>query len=76
MQKVKSLLYNWHQAGSVNDRDGAGENWSWFKVGENRVTFIRENEPKNGMEMWNYEVYIDHKLSHRIFNPNIVEYDF
>jgi len=70
MEKVKSVTYNWHQAGSVNDRDSAGR----FTVGEKGVNFIIENSPKNGMELWNYEIYVDHKYTYRVFNPNFVEY--
>jgi hypothetical protein len=74
MEKVKSVTYNWHQPGSVNDRDGAGDNWERFTVGEKGVNFIRENIPKNSTELWNYEIYVDHKYTYRIFNPNFVEY--
>ena len=32
--KVKSVKYNWHQVGSVQDRDGFGEDWTRCEVGE------------------------------------------
>lgn len=67
MKKVKSLQYNWQQ-----NRDGQG--WERFTVGENGVESIIEHEPKNGMELWNYEVVLESGTSYRIFNPNFVEY--
>ncbi len=74
MSKVKSVTYNWHQAGSVQDRDGACENWERCKVGEKGVKYIEENEPHNGMQLWNYVVRLEDGSSFRIFNPNFVEY--
>lgn len=71
--KVKKLKYNWHQVGSTADRDGAGEDWSWFEVGEKGVITIIENEPKNGMPL-NYLVFFEDSQV-RIFNPNYVEYE-
>lgn len=72
--KVKSVTYNWHQAGSVQDRDGSGENWERFVVGEKGVILIEENEPHNGMQLWNYVVHLEDGTKYRIFNPNFVEY--
>ena len=72
--KVKSIKYNWHQVGSVQDRDGIGENWERFTVGEKGVKSIKENEPHNGMQVWNYVVELEDKTKFRIFKPNIVEY--
>lgn len=70
--KVKKVKYNWHQVGSAVDRDGAGEDWNWFEVGQNGVTEIKENHPTDGMPL-NYVVIAEDKIV-RIFNPNYVEY--
>lgn len=32
MEKVKSVLFNWRQVGSVQDRDGAGEDYDKAEV--------------------------------------------
>ena len=42
--------------------------------GEKGVTFIEENEPHNGMQLWNYVVHLEDGTKYRIFNPNFVEY--
>jgi hypothetical protein len=72
--KVKSVRYNWRQVGSTIDRDGAGDDWERFTVGEKGVTSIEENEPCNGMQLWNYVVHLEDGIVYRIFNPNFIEY--
>lgn len=76
--KVKSVTFNWHQAGSATSRDGdgyrAGEDYSTAEVGKNGVISIEENEPRNGNQVWNYVVVGEHGVMARIFNPNFVEY--
>jgi len=72
--KVQSVTFNWHQAGSTIDRDGAGDNWERVTVGDKGVILIEENEPHNGMQLWNYLVHNEDGTHKRIFNPNIVEY--
>lgn len=74
MSKVKSLTFNWRQAGSTIDRDGAGEDYERYTVGVNGVMSIEENEPHNGNQVWNYVVNHEDGESCRIFNPNFVEY--
>ncbi len=74
MKKVKSIFYNWRMAGSSVDRDGCGEDFDKFEVGLKDVKEIIENEPRNGMQLWNYEVILNNGISYRIFNPNTVEY--
>lgn len=71
---VKSIRYNWRQVGSTADRDGAGEDWDWWQVGEKGVIEIVENPPRNEMQVWNYEVSLEGGRKYRIFNPNFVEY--
>jgi hypothetical protein len=72
--KVKSLTYNWFQAGSTLDRDGAGEDWAHYTVGERGITLIEEFEPHNGNQVWNYLVHHEDGAKYRVFNPNFVEY--
>lgn len=74
MKKVKLLDFNWRQVGSVQDRDGAGEDYMRLTVGVNGVVSIEENEPHNGMQLWNYVVTHEDGRQTRIFNPNYVEY--
>lgn len=71
--KVKSVKFNWHQVGSVQDRDGSSEDWTRYEVGKG-VTLIEENEPHTGMQLWNYVVHLEDGTKRRIFNPNFVEY--
>ena len=72
--KVKSVKYNWRQVGSTIDKDGAGDDWERFTIGEKGVQDIEENEPTNGMQLWNYVVTMDDGTIYRIFNPNFIEY--
>ena len=57
--KVKSILFNWHQAGSTLDRDGAGENYSKFEIGIKDVKEINEYPPGNGMELYHFDVTLN-----------------
>lgn len=72
--KVKSVKFNWRQVGSIMTNDGAGEDWEIVTVGENGVVGIIENEPCNGMQLWNFVVLYKDKTTARIFNPNTVIY--
>lgn len=74
MRTVKSVRYNWRQVGSFVDRDGTGVDWDQFIVGKNGVKSIEENEPRNGMQLWNYVVELESGTVYRIFNTNFVEY--
>jgi len=74
MNKVKSVKFNWHQAGSVTDRDGSGDSYEKAEVGKYGVVSIEENEPTNGNQVWNYVVVGEDGIISRIFNPNFVEY--
>lgn len=71
MEKIKSVSYNWRQVGSTQDRDGAGEDWDRFTVGERGVILIEEFLSQGNT---NYLVHLENKSSFRIFNPNFVEY--
>lgn len=73
-ENVKSVTFNWHQAGSTQDRDGAGEDWERVTVGMNGVLKITEYIPTNGDEKWNYYVETVTGENKRIFNANFVEY--
>lgn len=76
--KVKSVIFNWFQCGSVVDRDGSGEDFSKYIVGgmatNLTVISIDESIPRNVGEVWNYLIHFDDGSSARIFNPNHVEY--
>lgn len=72
--KVKSIIYNWRQVGSVVDRDGSDADSDQFEVGRNDVSEIIENEPQNGLEQWNYIVKRKDGSCFRVFNPNFIEY--
>ena len=71
---VKSLTFDWFQCGSIQDTDGAGENWSKYTVGTDGILSIEENEPHNGLEKWNYLVTHEDGRVFRVFNPNFIEY--
>lgn len=75
MKKVKVLHSNWRQVGSVSDRDGAGEDYDRWNVGNNGLISIEENEPTSQNEFWNYILKFEDGSSKRIFNPNYVEYE-
>jgi hypothetical protein len=72
--KVKSVTYNWHSYGSTLDRDGTGDNWERFVVGEYGVVSIEENIPQTAFQVWNYVVNLENGVRYRVFNPNFVEY--
>lgn len=74
MKKVKLLDFNWRQVGYVQDRDGAGEDYTRISVGERGVVLIEENESNNGMQLWNYVITYEDGRTARVFNPNFVEY--
>lgn len=69
---VKVLWSNWFQAGSVLDRDGAGEDYTRHSVGIDGITSIEE-EKEDGMP-YSYLVKYDDGTLKRLFNPNFVEY--
>lgn len=69
--KVKKLLFNWRQVGSVHDKDGTGDDYERFSVGENGVILIEEI---NQALFYNYLIYFKNGTKTRVFNPNLVEY--
>lgn len=64
--KVKKINYNWRQVGSITDRDGAGEDYSTFEVGQKGVIEIQE-------QPLSYLIILEDSVV-RVFNPNYVEY--
>lgn len=74
MRKVKAVTYNWRPDCSPIGPGWSGEIYDSFKVGESGVKSITENEPKNGFQVWNYEIELEDGTVYRIFNPNIVVY--
>ena len=41
MKKVISVDFNWRQVGSVQDKNGAGEDYERITVGDRRYCFYR-----------------------------------
>jgi len=74
MRKVKSVTFNWRPDCSPVGPGWSGEIYDSFKVGESGVKTITENEPKNGFQVWNYEIEMEDGTMYRIFNPNLVLY--
>jgi len=70
--KVKSLTANWHQR--IDSSIAAGEDFDVYEVGNSGVVSIQENEPHNGMQLWNYFITKEDGTRLRVFNPNFVEY--
>jgi len=74
MERVRLILFNWKQVGSVQDRDGAREDYDRYEVGVRDVIEIEEFlAPKYG-NLTSYAVHFGGGKSVRIFNPNYVEY--
>ena len=71
--KVRKIYYNWHQVGSVQDRDGCGEDWEEHEIGKG-VDRIEEHRPSGEGDKWFYDVFVGERLMTRIFNINQVEY--
>ena len=76
--KIRSIKYNWHQVGAINDHAGCGEDYSICEVGAPRegkiVVHIVEHFPTSGNQLHHYDVMFDDGSVKRIFNPNTVEY--
>lgn len=72
--EVIAIIHNWHQVGSVQDRDGAGENYTTLTVGKDGVVSIQEHKAQGEGDKWNYLVEFESGRVLRIFNPNSVEY--
>ena len=72
--KVRELIYNWVQVGSVQDRDGAGEDWTRLTVGVGGVKSIEEHAAAGEGDKWNYLIEFEDGHFLRVFNPNSVEY--
>ena len=66
--RVKRIDFNWF---STHEN---GEEFTYYEVGKEEVSEIQENEPHNGMQLWNYIVKFKDGKTVRIFNPNYVEY--
>lgn len=71
---IKSITYNWRQVGSVQDRDGSGEDYDRFTIGVRGVILIEEFLAPKWGNLTNYRVHIEDGTSFRIFNPTFVEY--
>ena len=58
----------------MQDRDGAGEDWTRLTVGVNGVKSIEEHKAQGEGDKWNYLVEFEDGHFLRVFNPNSVEY--
>jgi hypothetical protein len=67
MEKIKTLYYNWRQVGSTQERDGAGEDWERFTLGEKGVVLIEELFFE---AIPNYCVHFEDGSYTKVFNPN------
>lgn len=74
MEKVKSVVFNWRQVGSVQDRNGAGEDYDKVEIGVKDVVFIEEFLAPEWGNLTSYKVHLKDKSSFRVFNPNLVQY--
>ena len=74
MEKVKRVQFNWRQVGSVQDRDGCGEDYDKVEVGNKDVILIEEFLSPEWGNLTSYRVHVKDGSSFRIFNPNFVEY--
>lgn len=72
--KVKILDVNWRQVGSVQDREGSGDDYTRFQVGERGVVSIEENEPMGGNKLHHFLIEKEDGSFCKVFNPNYVEY--
>ena len=69
--KIKQIHFNWRQVGSVQDRDGAGEDYDKYEVGVGGVIEIEELFFE---ALPNYTVHFENGNYVKIFDPNYVEY--
>ena len=74
MKTISKLWYNWHQCGSVHDRDGAGENYEVATVGKNGIIKITGHEAQGEGDKFFYTVFFNDGRELQIFNPNSVEW--
>lgn len=73
--KVRKLIFNWHQVGSTEQRDGAGEDYEFYELGRNGCVSIMEHTTNN---VFSYTIIVESKnneiQTYRVFNPNHIEY--
>jgi hypothetical protein len=69
--KIKQIDFNWRQEGSVQDSNGAGENYNRYTLGVGGVVVIEELFFE---ALPNYTVHFENGNYVKIFNPNFVEY--
>ncbi len=70
--KVKKLMFNWYQSGSVTESQGAIEDYTLHISGKHGVLEIVEDITPQGQ--YTYLVKLEDGSAYRIFNPNSVEY--
>ena len=69
--KIKQIDFNWRQEGSVQDANGAGENYNRYTLGVGGVIEIEELFFE---ALPNYTVHFENGNYVKIFDPNFVEY--
>ena len=69
--KIKQIDFNWRQEGSVQDTNGAGENYNRYTLGVGGVIEIEELFFE---ALPNYTVHFENGNYIKIFDPNFVEY--
>ena len=69
--KIKQIHFNWRQEGSVQDTNGAGENYNRYTLGVGGVIEIEELFFE---ALPNYTVHFENGNYIKIFDPNFVEY--
>ena len=69
--KIKQIDFNWRQEGSVQDTNGAGENYNRYTLGIGGVIEIEEIFFE---ALPNYTVHFENGNYVKIFDPNYVEY--
>ena len=69
--KIKQIDFNWRQEGSVQDTNGAGENYNRYTLGVGGVIEIEEIFFE---ALPNYTVHFENGNYVKIFDPNYVEY--
>ena len=72
-KKVQKIIFDWHQSGSIHDREGAGENYNVYDIKNPLIECIEEVLPNNGFPL-TYLVTLKDGTQVRIFNPSSVVY--
>ena len=69
-KSVKKLITNYRIEGDIES--GVGEDFDPYEVGQRGVVSIEENQPANGVQLWNFLIKYEDGSEIRVFNPNKV----